>query len=103
MLAGAGPGRARPVPAGGWGSAPRAARIAAGLESPQAIRLAGEAQGQGGGGDVPGGGPGTGTRCGGGVPAAIAVEVARLRLERALAADAAVRCPQHAAAGRKKP
>jgi transposase len=89
------------VPAGGWGSAPRAARIAAGLQSLQAIRLEREAQARAAAetylaaardGHAPRGA----------VPAAIAVEVAELRLERALAADAAVDA-RHAAAGRKKP
>ena len=89
------------VPAGGWGSAPRAARIAAGLQSLETARLekeqarraaADEYLAAARGGHAPSGH----------VPDAIAVEVAELRLERALAADA-VTDARWAAAGRRKP
>ena len=70
----------------GWGSASRAQRIAAGLQDLEAARL---------GGKRPGGPRRSSTwprpaaaRTSGAVPAAIAVEVAELRLERAAAADA---------------
>lgn len=89
------------VPAGGWGSAPRAARIAAGLESLAAIRLERAAQARAAAQEYmdafTAGSPPRGP-----VPAAIAVEVAELRLERAIAADAA-KDAAWAAAGRKKP
>jgi transposase len=89
------------VPAGGWGSAPRAARIAAGLESLAAIRLEREARARAAAREYmdafTAGSPPRGP-----VPAAIAAEVAELRLERAIAADAA-KDAAWAAAGRKKP
>ena len=76
------------VPAGGWGGASRARRIAAGLQSLQAARLEKEAARRAAAQEYL-----AAARAGraprGRVPAAIAVEVAELRLERALAADAA--------------
>lgn len=89
------------VPAGGWGGASRAQRIAAGLQGLQAARLDREAARRAAAreylaaardGHAP---PGS-------IPAAIAVEVAELRLERAVAADAATDA-RYAAAGRAKP
>jgi transposase len=89
------------VPAGGWGGAPRAARIAAGLESLEAVRLAREAQARAMAREYldafTAGSPPRGP-----VPAVITVEVAELRLARALAADAETDA-RWAAAGRKKP
>jgi len=89
------------VPAGGWGPAPRAARIAAGLESLAAIRLEKEAQARAAAQEYmdafTAGSPPRGP-----VPAAIAVEVAELRLERAIAACAESDA-RYAATGRKKP
>jgi transposase len=89
------------VPAGGWASVSRAQRIAAGLQDLQAARLdkeqarralAQEYLAAARDGRAPRG-------C---VPAAIAVEVAELRLERAVAADAGTDA-RYAAAGRGKP
>jgi transposase len=89
------------VPRGGWGGAPRAQRIAAGLRSLKASRLEKEASRRAAAeahmavfrAGRPPRGP---------VPALIAVEVAELRLARAIAADAASDA-RYAAAGRKKP
>ena len=89
------------VPAGGWGSAPRAARIAAGLESLAAAREEKEAQARAAAhkymdaftAGCPPRGP---------VPAAIAAGVAELRLERAVSAGAE-KDAAYAAAGRQKP
>jgi len=76
------------VPRGGWGGAPRAQRIAAGLAQLEAARLAQEAERREAtlaylaavrGGTAPRGG----------VPAGVAVEAAELRLRQALAARAA--------------
>jgi len=89
------------VPAGGWGGASRAARIAAGLESLEAARLEKEAARRAAAREyLAAARDGHAPR--GGVPAAIAAEVAELRLERALAADAATDA-RYAAGGRKKP
>jgi hypothetical protein len=89
------------VPAGGWGSVPRGARITAGLESLQAARLEKEAQARTAAQEYldafAAGNPPRGP-----VPAVIAVEVAELRLARAIAADAESDAAW-AAAGRKKP
>jgi transposase len=89
------------VPRGGWGGAPRAQRIADGLRSLEAVRLEKEAARRAAAQEYltafregrPPAGP---------VPAVIAVEVAELRLARAIAADAASDA-RYAAAGRKKP
>jgi transposase len=89
------------VPAGGWASASRAQRIAAGLQGLEAARqdkeqarraLAQEYLAAARDGRAPRGS----------VPAAIAVEVAELRLERAAAADAGTDA-RYAAAARGKP
>lgn len=89
------------VPAGGWGGAPRAQRIAAGLAELEAARIAREEERRAAAGAcLAAARDGTG-RCGP-APAAVAVEVARLRLERALAKDAATDA-RWAAAGRRLP
>lgn len=89
------------VPAGGWGSASRAQRIAAGLQGLQAARLEKEAARRAAAQEYL-----AAARAGraprGNIPAAIAVEVAELRLERAVAADAGTGA-RYAAAGREKP
>jgi hypothetical protein len=89
------------VPAGGWGGASRAQRIAAGLGGLQAVRLEKE-QARRAAAEEYMAAAREGKAPRGGVPAAIAVEVAELRLERALAADAEAGA-RYAAAGRKKP
>jgi transposase len=89
------------VPAGGWGSAPRAVRIAAGLESLEAARLEKE-QARRAAAEEYMAAARAGRAPRGGVPAAIAVEVAELRLAQAQAADAGTDA-RYAAAGRKKP
>jgi transposase len=89
------------VPRGGWGGAPRAQRIAAGLGSLQAARLEKE-QARRAAAEEYLAAARDGRAPRGRVPAAIAVEVAELRLERALAADAET-AARYAAAGRKKP
>jgi transposase len=87
------------VPRGGWGGAPRAQRIAAGLDSLQAARLEKEAAARAAAQEyldaLAAGSPPRGR-----VPAAIAVEVAELRLQRAIDADAATDARY---AGRDKP
>ena len=89
------------VPAGGWGGASRAQRIAAGLGSLEAARLEKEAARRALAQEyLAAARDGHAPR--GSIPAAIAVEVARLRLERALAADAGTDA-RWAAAGRGKP
>jgi transposase len=89
------------VPAGGWGGASRARRIAAGLADLEAARLANEAARRAAAREyLAAARDGRAPR--GGVPAAIAVEVAELRLERAAAADAGTDA-RYAAAGRGKP
>lgn len=89
------------IPRNGWGGAPRAARIAAGLRSLEAARLEKEAPRRAAAREYLAaflaGNPPRGP-----VPALIAVEAAELRLERALAAGAAADA-RYAAAGRKKP
>jgi transposase len=89
------------VPRGGWGGAPRAQRIAAGLAELEAARIAREDSVS----DAAGvylaaardGKPPSGT-----VPAAAAVQAAQLRLDQALAKDAATDA-RWAAAGRRLP
>jgi transposase len=89
------------VPAGGWGSASRAQRIAAGLQDLQAARLEKEAARRAAAQEYLAAARDGRAPCGA-VPAAIAVEVAELRLEQAVAADAATDA-RYAAAGRAKP
>ena len=89
------------MPAGGWGGASRARRIAAGLQGLEAARLEKEAARRAAAREyLAAARDGRAPR--GGVPAAIAVEVAELRLERAVAADAGTDA-RYAAAGRGKP
>ena len=89
------------VPAGGWGGASRAQRIAAGLADLQAARTAREEQRRGAAqAYLAAARAGTAPR--GAVPAEVAVEVAALRLEQAIAADAATDA-RWAAAGRRLP
>lgn len=89
------------VPAGGWGGASRAQRIAAGLAGLQAARLEREAAGRAAAQEyLAAARDGRAPR--GSVPAAIAVEVAELRLEQAVAADAGTDA-RYAARGRAKP
>jgi transposase len=89
------------VPAGGWGGASRAQRIAAGLQGLEAARLEKEAARRAVAQEyLAAARDGRAPR--GSIPAAIAVEVARLRLERAVAADAETDA-RWAAAGREKP
>jgi transposase len=89
------------VPRGGWGGASRAERIADGLRSLEAAREEKEAPrraaAQGYMDAFAAGSPPRGP-----VPAVIAVEVAELRLARAIAADAGSDA-RYAAAGRRKP
>jgi transposase len=89
------------VPAGGWGGASRAQRIAAGLGSLEAARLEKEAPRRAAAHQYAGAFA-AGRPPAGRVPAVIAVEVAELRLARALAA-AAQASARYAGAGRKKP
>jgi len=89
------------VPAGGWGGASRAQRIAAGLQDLQAARLEKEAARRAAAQEYLAAARDGRAPCGA-VPAAIAVEVAELRLEQAVAADAATDA-RYAAAGRAKP
>ena len=91
----------RAVPAGGWGSASRAQRIAAGLQDLEAARLEREAARRAAAQQYLAAARG-GRAPSGAVPAAIAVEVAELRLERAAAADAGTDA-RYAGAGRGKP
>jgi transposase len=88
------------VPRGGWGGASRAERIAAGLADLQAARLEKEAARRAAARQYLDAFT-AGHPLRGAVPAAIAVEVAELRLERAVAADAATDA-RYAAAGRKR-
>jgi transposase len=89
------------VPAGGWGGAPRAQRIAAGLAELESARTAREAERRAAA-EACLAAARAGTAPAGAVPAEIAVEVAQLRLERALAKDAATDA-RWAAAGRRLP
>lgn len=88
------------VPRGGWGGASRARRIAAGLAELQAARLAREEQRRAAAAAALA--AAAGGRARGAVLAEVAVEVAQLRLEQALAADAATDA-RWAAAGRRLP
>ena len=89
------------VPRNGWGGASRAARIAAGLAELQAARSAREQDRRAAAAAcLAAARDGKPPR--GGVPAEVAVEVAQLRLEQALAADAATDA-RWAAAGRRLP
>lgn len=89
------------VPRSGWGGVPREERITAALASLEAARLGKEAQARAAAQEYldafTAGSPPRGP-----VPAAIAVEVAQLRLDRAIAADAESDA-RYAAAGRRKP
>ena len=77
------------VPRGGWGGATRAQRIAAGLAELQAGRVHREQERRAAAGAyLAAARAGTAPR--GGIPADAAVEVAELRLEQALAKDAAI-------------
>ena len=86
MLPGLGPDGPA-VPRTGWGSAPRAQRIAAGLADLEQARLAAEARDRGHAQQVLDAARAAGRPPAGPVPRAIEVEMAELRLERALAAD----------------
>ena len=89
------------VPAGGWGGASRARRIAAGLAQLQAARIArGEQARAAAQAYLAAAASGQAPR--GAVPREVAVDVARLRLEQAIAADAATDA-RWAAAGRDVP
>ena len=89
------------VPRSGWGGASRAQRIAAGLADLQAARLAREAERRAAAqAYLAAARAGRAPR--GGVPAEVAAEVAQLRLEQALAADAATDA-RWAQAGRRLP
>ncbi len=81
------------VPAGGWASASRAQRIAAGLRSLEAAR-AGREQAQRALAQEYLAAARDGRAPRGNIPAAIAVEAAELRLERAVAAGAAAGRPE---------
>src|SRR5215469_7947023 len=89
------------VPAGGWGGAPRAARIAAGLAELEAARTAREEERRAAA-EAYLAAARAGTVPGGPAPAGVAVAAARLRLEQALAKDAATDA-RWAAAGRRLP
>jgi transposase len=89
------------VPRNGWGGVPRAQRIAAGLAELQAARLEREAARRAAAQACLAAAR-DGRARGGAVPAEIAVEVAQLQLERALAKDAATGA-RWAAAGRRLP
>jgi hypothetical protein len=75
------------VPRSGWGGAPRAQRIAAGLAELQGARLAALAAGRGTAQDILDAARAAGQVPAGAVPRVIGVEMAGLRLELALAAD----------------
>jgi transposase len=89
------------VPRGGWGGAPRAQRIAAGLAELQAARLEREQERRAAAETYLAAARDGKAPCGA-VPAQVAVEVAQLRLEQALAADAETDA-RWAAAGRRLP
>jgi transposase len=89
------------VPRGGWGGAPRAQRIAAGLAGLQAARLEAEAQRRAAA-ETYLAAAREGMPPRGGIPADVAVQVAQLRLEQAQAKDAATDA-RWAAAGRRLP
>ena len=75
------------VPRNGWGSAPRAQRIAAGLAELEEARLAAEARSRGTAQQILDAAREAGRLPAGPVPRVIEVEMAGLRLELALAAD----------------
>ena len=87
------------VPRGGWGGATRAQRIAAGLAGLQAARLEREQERRAAAGAYLAAAREGRAPCGG-IPAGVAVEVAELRLEQALAKDAQTDA-RWAAAGRR--
>ena len=89
------------VPRGGWGGAPRAQRIAAGLAELQTARLEREQERRAAAETYLAAARDGRAPCGA-VPAQVAVEVAQLRLEQSLAADAATDA-RWAAAGRRLP
>jgi transposase len=89
------------VPRGGWGGAPRAQRIAAGLAGLQAARLERE-QERRAAAEAYLAAARAGTAPRGGIPADVAVQVAGLRLEQAQAKDAATDA-RWAGAGRRLP
>ncbi|HLK72928.1 MAG TPA: transposase [Streptosporangiaceae bacterium] len=89
------------VPRGGWGGASRAQRIAAGLADLEASRLAREGERRAAA-DAYLAAARDGTAPRGSVPAAVAVEVAQIRLEQALDKDASTDA-RWAAAGRALP
>jgi transposase len=89
------------VPAGGWGSASRAQRIAAGLQGLQAVRLEREAERRRAA-EAYLAASRDGRAPMGGIPAGIAAEAARLRLERAIAGQQAAEASREQA-GRRKP
>jgi transposase len=89
------------VPRNGWGGAPRAQRIAAGLAGLESARIAREA-GRRAAAEAYLAAARDGQAPGGAVPAGAAAEIAQLRLARALAKDAATDA-RWAAAGRRLP
>jgi transposase len=89
------------VPRGGWGGATRAQRIAAGLAELEAARIAREEERRAAAEAYLAAARDGRAPCGG-IPAGVAVEVARLRLERAAARDAETDA-RWAAAGRSLP
>jgi transposase len=89
------------VPRAGWGGAPRAQRIAAGLAELEAARIAREDERRAAA-EAYLAAARDGTAPCGGIPAGAAVEVARLRLEQAQAKDAQTDA-RWAAAGRRLP
>jgi transposase len=91
------------VPRGGWGGAPRAQRIAAGLAGLEAARTAREQDRRQAAQEYLAAAR-AGTAPPGGVPAEVAVEAAQLRLEQALAArQAQIAAWEQAAASRRGP
>jgi transposase len=89
------------VPRGGWGGASRAQRIAAGLAELEAARIAREQERRAMAEEYLAAARG-GRAPRGGVPAEVALEAARLRLEQALADEAALDA-RWAQAGHRKP
>jgi transposase len=89
------------VPRDGWGGAPRAERIAAGLAELEAARTAREDERRAAAGAYLAAARDGQAPCGG-IPAEAAVEVARLRLEQSQAKDAETDA-RWAAAGRRLP
>jgi transposase len=87
------------VPQNGWGGATRAQRIAAGLADLEAARIAREEERRAAAGAYLAAARDGRAPCGG-IPAEVAVEVAQLRLEQAIAKDAGTDA-RFAAAGRR--